>query len=340
MNTVLISGGAGFVGRHITKRFLDRGDKVCVVDPLVPKTGAIDPVKWPFYMPYDYNNFYFFKMDCREYFAHNMEAEFDYAVHLAAIVGGRLMIEDNPLAVAEDLAIDAAYWQWAAKARPRKTLCFSSSAAYPVCLQNEDIRGILLLKENMVDFKAQEIGIPDMSYGWAKLTHEFLAHLAYEKHGLDSVVYRPFSGYGEDQDMTYPFPSICKRVLDYRSICKRVLDYRHSPIIMVWGTGNQIRDFIHIEDCVDGIFKTMDVMHAGDTLNLSTGIATSIKTLTSTAAKLCGYVPQVVGNIHQPEGVFARVGDTAKQKHFGLEPKITLKEGLARALEYIEAKQS
>lgn len=55
--------------------------------------------------------------------------------------------------------------------------------------------------------------MPDMSYGWAKLTHEYLSRLACEKHGLKSVTYRPFSGYGEDQDDHYPFPSICKRAL-------------------------------------------------------------------------------------------------------------------------------
>ena len=55
--------------------------------------------------------------------------------------------------------------------------------------------------------------MPDLTYGWAKLTHEYCALLAYEKHGIQSVSYRPFSGYGGDQDDSYPFPSICKRVL-------------------------------------------------------------------------------------------------------------------------------
>ena len=64
----------------------------------------------------------------------------------------------------------------------------------------------------MIDLN-QDIGIPDMSYGWAKITHEYLAKLAFEKYGINSVIYRPFSGYGEDQDDTYPFPSICKRIL-------------------------------------------------------------------------------------------------------------------------------
>ncbi len=55
----------------------------------------------------------------------------------------------------------------------------------------------MLLRENMIGFD-EDIGMPDMSYGWAKLTCEYLARLAYEKHGLKSVCYRPFSGYGED----------------------------------------------------------------------------------------------------------------------------------------------
>ena len=62
----------------------------------------------------------------------------------------------------------------------------------------------------------RDIGMPDMSYGWAKLTCEYLAQLAYRKHGLKSICYRPFSGYGEDQDDAYPFPSICKRVMENR----------------------------------------------------------------------------------------------------------------------------
>ena len=69
-----------------------------------------------------------------------------------------------------------------------------------------------LLKEQDVNF-SKDISVPDLTYGWAKLTSEYLAKIAYEKHGLKSICYRPFSGYGEDQDLNYPFPSICKRIL-------------------------------------------------------------------------------------------------------------------------------
>lgn len=322
MRKVLITGAAGFVGRHFTRRFLAAGDEVHAVDSIVAGTGAIDPAKgWPLFEPRDFSNFRFYRQDCRDWFKAHGETDFDYAFHLAAVVGGRMMIENNPLAVAQDLSIDAEYWAWAATAKPRKTICFSSSAAYPVKYQRAE--GYRLLREDMIEIGG-DLGMPDMSYGWAKLTNEYLAKLAYEKHGLKSVTYRPFSGYGEDQDDSYPFPSICKRVL--KSI--------GQPVVTVWGTGNQMRDFIHIEDCVDGVLATMDKIDNGDALNLSTGIFTSFKQFVSLAAGLCGYSPEVKGASDKPEGVFARGGDTSKQKQYGFVYKTSFAEGVKKALDY------
>jgi GDP-L-fucose synthase len=215
------------------------------VDSLVPYTGGLDPNSgWPLFEPRDFSGFNYHQLDCRDYFRETKATDFDYALHLAAMVGGRLMIENEPLAVADDLSIDAGYWQWAKETQPRKSICFSSSAAYPVRLQRPD--GYELLKESMIDF-TKDIGVPDMSYGWAKLTCEYLARLAYEHHGVRSVSYRPFSGYGEDQDDTYPFPSICKRAIDHRD----------SSEFTVWGSGRQMRDFIHIDDCVRGVITSI-----------------------------------------------------------------------------------
>lgn len=322
MNKILITGGAGFVGRHFTRRFLELGDEVHCVDCVAPRTGGISPSsQWPLFDPRDYDTFHFYQEDCREYFRRVRDTDFDYALHLAAMVGGRQMIEDRPLAVADDLSIDAHYWQWATEARPAKTICFSSSAAYPIKLQTQDY--YVLLKEDMIEF-ATDIGMPDMTYGWAKLTNEYLARLAFEKHGLKSVCYRPFSGYGEDQDDSYPFPSICKRALENKG----------ASVINVWGTGEQMRDFIHIEDCVDGVFTTMDQIDDGDAVNLSTGIYTSFKQFARVAAEVCGYSPEVVGLSDKPSGVFARGGDTTKQKGLGFEAKTDFRTGIQRAVEY------
>ena len=322
MRKILVTGAAGFVGRHVVKRLLDTGDEVHGVDCVAPYTGGIDPAEgWPIFEPRDYWNFHFHKEDCRTWFQRVKDTDFDYAFHLAAMVGGRLMIENHPLVVADDLAIDAAYWQWAMEARPRKSVCFSSSAAYPIKYQREG--HYVLLTEDMISFDL-ELGMPDMSYGWAKLTCEYLARLAYEKHGLKSVCYRPFSGYGEDQDDTYPFPSICKRALENTG----------ADVLTVWGTGTQMRDFIHIEDCVDGIFTTMDKIDDGDAINLSTGILTSFIEFARTAAEIVGYRPEVRGLSDKPVGVFARGGDTIRQRQLGFQHEIDFRTGIERALKY------
>jgi nucleoside-diphosphate-sugar epimerase len=175
----------------------------------------------------------------------------------------------------------------------------------------------------MISFHA-DIGMPDMSYGWAKLTCEYLAHLAYEKHELKSICYRPFSGYGEDQDDAYPFPSICKRAIELRG----------SDTLTVWGTGTQMRDFIHIEDCITGILATIDKIDDARAVNLSTGILTSFIDFARTAANILGYSPRVTGMSDKPSGVFARGGDTTRQKALGFTHTIDFRAGIERALRY------
>ena len=326
MRKTLVTGAAGFVGRHLVRRLLEAGDEVHAVDCVAPDTGGIAPASgWPLFEPRDYKQFHFYHEDCRAWFERVKDADFDYAFHLAAMVGGRLMIENNPLAVADDLAIDAAYWQWAKTARPGKSVCFSSSAAYPIKLQRPE--HYVLLREDMISFE-DDIGMPDMTYGWAKLTNEYLARLAFRKHGLKSVCYRPFSGYGEDQDDAYPFPSICKRVLAHRG----------EPVLHVWGTGTQMRDFIHIDDCIEGVLTTMDKINDAGAINLSTGIFTSFIDFAHLAADLLGFQPEVKGLSDKPAGVYARAGDTAKQKALGFKYRTDFRIGVERALAYFGRK--
>jgi GDP-L-fucose synthase len=313
---ILITGGAGFVGRHFTEYFLKQGHEVHVVDSLVPGTGAKEVRDW-YFDPTKYERkFQFFKEDCRDFFKYPLE--FDLVLHLAAIVGGRTVIEDYPISVADDLSIDSAFWQWAVRTKPGKVITFSSSAAYPIALQQQGFHR--LLKEEDIDFK-KVIGIPDMSYGWSKLTTEYLGKLAFEKHGIKSVVYRPFSGYGNDQGGEYPFTAIMERV------------FHSEDNVEVWGTGNQMRDFIHIDDCVVGVIQTMDKVNDGSAINLSTGKYTSFKTLALLAATYLKKRIEVIPMSKMPEGVFARGGNTVKQRLLGFNYKVSLEEGIKKYYE-------
>jgi nucleoside-diphosphate-sugar epimerase len=315
----LVTGGAGFVGRHLCKALLDKGWSVTCVDPVVERTGGKAPADWPLYDPRDYAQFRYVGQDCREFFRTN--EEFDIVFHLAAMVGGRLMIEFDPLAVAEDLAIDADFYRYVLRIKPAKAVFFSSSAAYPISMQRKD--SYALLKEADISFE-DSIGMPDLSYGWAKLTGEYLARLAHQQYGLDMVCYRPFSGYGEDQDLSYPFPSICRRAVELAG----------SQEMVVWGTGDQMRDFIHITDCIEFVLKSMNSFSDGSAINLSTGRLTSFKEFAGIAANVVGYDPAIRGTSDKPEGVFARGGDRRLQNELGLVPTISFEEGIRRGVEY------
>ena len=118
---------------------------------------------------------------------------------------------------------------------------------------------------------------------------------------MKSICYRTFSGYGEDQDDAYPFPSICKRVL---AECG-------AEILNVWGTGAQMHDFIHIEDCMYGVMTTIDKIDDGSAIPLDR-VFTSFIDFAKLAAGIVGYHPQVKGLSDKPAGVYTQGGDTTK----------------------------
>lgn len=324
---VLITGGAGFVGRWFTSTLLAQGHEVVCIDNLIPGGGGIAPSsQWWVGDPMDYQSFSFRNMDCRDFFLTDHE-EWDLVVHLAAVVGGRLTIELDPLAVAEDLAIDAAFWRWTKDRRPGHVIHFSSSAAYPIDLQRQDRHRAL--KERDVDF-TRPIGVPDLTYGWAKLTSEFLAQLAVSTAGIKVATYRPFSGYGEDQDLSYPFPSIMKRAVEAAEL--------ESETTFVWGAGTQERDFIHIEDVVAAVLHTYPQMTDGHALNLGTGRATNFVELANLANNCLGRSVAIETMADKPTGVFSRVADIDLLSATGFELSVPLEIGVERGVTYWQKK--
>jgi nucleoside-diphosphate-sugar epimerase len=283
---ILITGDAGFVGRAFHRALDDKGHEITGIDIA---NG----------------------IDCRDFFKKD-DTKYDVVIHLAAIVGGRATIEGNPLAVASDLAIDSDMFQWAVRTRPKHLVYYSSSAAYPIYLQKAAYKQRL----REPDINLDHIRTPDLSYGWAKLTGETLAQYA-RAEGIKVSVLRPFSGYGSDQALDYPFPSLIARG-------KAKLD----PF-EIWGTGEQVRDFIHIDDVVAATFEA--ITNNVKTLNLCTGRPTSFIQLAEMIMLAQGYLAPIKKHPGKPSGVEYRVGDPTKMLHI-YEPKITLEEGIARAL--------
>lgn len=283
MKKILITGSRGFIGRHFWRALED--NELTGIDI---KEGN----------------------DCRDFFKTSGE-KFDLVIHCAAIVGGRLKIENEPLSIATDLSIDAEMFNWAIKTRPGKVVYFSSSAVYPVRLQ----RGTYILEEEDLDL--EHIDNPDVMYGWSKLSGEMIAKYA-RKMGLDVYVFRPASGYGEDQDLDYPFPSLIKRIKD-----------REDPF-EIWGTGEQTRDFIHVDDIVGAVLKAIEI-NIDYPVNLSRGEPISFNALARMMFEISGFKPEIKHLLDKPMGVFYRVLNPSKMLSF-YRPRIGLLNGITRAL--------
>lgn len=326
----LITGGCGFVGRHLTLSLLAQGRDVWVIDNL---SVGRHPSEW---LPGRYERrdgggierydgpatLTFVERDARELFNDRLGIQvppFGDVFHLAAVVGGRAVIDGDPLAVAIDLALDAECFKWAVEARPERLLYASSSAAYPVDLQGRG--GATALAESDIDFGGR-LGQPDMTYGWSKLTGEYLARLAAADYGLHVACVRPFSGYGEDQDESYPVPAIAARAA------------RGENPMVVWGSGEQGRDFVHIDDCIEAMLRILDRVRDGSAVNIGSGRLLNFKQVARLFAQLAGYEAQIKPLVDKPVGVHSRYADTLHMREIlDWQPRISVEEGFGRVLE-------
>ncbi len=289
MKTALVTGAAGFIGRHMSRALIAAGYHVTAIDSANGGADARD----------------FFRSESHRY---------DAVVHAAAVVGGRQVIDGSPLAQAVNLELDAALFAWAARTRPGRVVYLSSSAAYPVDLQ--DGKNPWPLRERQLSLS--DPWKPDQLYGWCKVTGERLAVLA-RSEGVPVSVARTFSGYGEDQADDYPFPAIAARAR------------RREDPLHIWGPGNQVRDWVHVDD-VCGALMAMITEGIDGPVNIGTGQATSFCELASLMAGAAGYRPVIEPLKDKPAGVMYRVADTGALRKF-YEPKVSLEDGVARIMQ-------
>ena len=345
MKNHLVSGGCGFVGRNMVKRLYNTTkDRIVFIDNLsvgtAPETWLEHPLQREIkglkiygeeerllYIETDFIHILRNLIKDPEWFKTEFGldiVEWADVFHFAAIVGGRAMIDGDPMKVALDLSIDAEFFFWITRAKPERVLYPSSSAAYPI--DKQTAKGAIQLRESDIDFS--NMGQPDMTYGWTKLTGEFLAKIAAEHYGVKIACIRPFSGYGEDQDYSYPIPAIARRAV-----------FKETPF-EVWGTGHQGRDFVHIEDVLDCTLLAMDKISDGTAINIGRGELTTFRQIIEIFTKFSNYNPPIKCLLDKPVGVFSRYCsiDYAKE-HLDWEPKISLEAGLRRVYDAVAKKE-
>ena len=223
---------------------------------------------------------------------------FDVVVHLAANIVNVDARMHGGMEMYNDLELDLAMCRWLEKNPPKQCALLMSSCA---------------------------IDYPDDPYCIVKRNLESFAKTLHKK-GVPVIVLRPFSGYGADQSLEYPFPAILDRVR------------RREDPLTVWG-GSQIRDWIHIDDLTDAmLFAIRELPRNPNPVEVGTKVGTSLKELAARMAEASGYSPQIISDESKASSSSRRVAGengTPLLQQWGWNPKITLEDAIGRAFERV-----
>lgn len=310
---VLVTGAGGFIGHHLVKYLVDKGYWVRGVD-----------IKRPEYELSPAHEFEL--LDLRRFDSCLIATRrVEEAYHLAADMGGIGYITAFHAEIARNSAMINLHMLEASRINELERFIFSSSACiYPQHLQKSP--DVAPLKEEDA-YPAD----PEEGYGTEKLFMEELCRYYYEDYGLETRsvrfhnVYGPLGTYEGGKEKA---PA---------AICRKVALISDGGEIEVWGDGEQTRSFMHVDDCVEGIYRIMrsDYPHP---LNLGTDELVTINQLVDMVSEIAGKSLEKKHDLSKPQGVRGRNSDNTRLfQELGWEPRMPLREGLAPTYGWIES---
>ncbi len=310
---VLVTGGASFIGSALVDVLVERGAVVRVVDNLSSgkrenieqhlKSGAVEFVLGDLLDP-----------DVARRSVSKIETVF----HLAADHGGRGYVDLHQVACATNLILDGQLFRACQQAGVEKVVYASSGCAYPNFMQT-DPREILYLTED----KAGPPYDADNLYGWAKLMAEMTLQAYYRESGMKSVSCRYFTVYGERGHENHAVIAMIARAF-----------IKQTPFV-VWGNGEQIRNWTYVGDIVSGTIRAAEVIEDGTAINLGTMERTRVIDAVSEVMRYTGFKAKIELHPEMPTGPMNRVADNfLAKKLLGWEPSMKFMDGLHRTIDW------
>lgn len=309
---VLVTGGAGFIGSHVVEKLVKRGAVVSVLDTL--ENGQRENLA-------DVQNTVRLIVGSASHLPDALAAcqGQDLVMNLAARVGG---IEYNRTHQAtmmrDNLQIVTSMLEASRQAGIEQFLAVSSACVYPrTCsVPTPESEGFL-----------DEPEPTNGGYGWAKRMSETLARYYAEEFGMKVSVIRPYNVYGPrdhfDPQVSHVIPALIRRVLA-----------RENPLT-VWGSGQQTRSFIYVEDIAEGIITAVEKHPRPDPINLGTDAELSIANLVQVILTLSKVDVDIEFDTSKPDGSPRRNSDNRKaQKLLGFTAETPLEEGLQKTIEW------
>ncbi|MHA1834083.1 MAG: NAD-dependent epimerase/dehydratase family protein [Candidatus Baldrarchaeia archaeon] len=316
---VLVTGGASFIGSHLVDKLVDLKSQVTVIDNLT--SGKLNNLEKSL------EKINFIKEDL-EYIKLERLLEIfkghEIVFHLAAVHGGRGYIHMHPADVCSNFAIDHHVFEASYRAGVEKVVFASSACVYPPKLQRHVASDYLLKEEDTDPFKLDDYLSADIEYGWAKLMGEVQLIAFIKQYGLKGCSLRFVTAYGPRENETHAIIALIYKAYE-----------RMDPYV-IWGTGEQERDFTYVEDIVEGTLLAGEKIEDGTPINLGTGKRYKIKQVAEKIFEIMRWRPKkIVFDTSKPVGVVSRALDITRAKQLlGWEPRFSLEEGLKRTIQW------
>lgn len=313
---VLVTGGASFIGSNLVKNLLKRGADIRVVDDL--SSGKLANIK----EHVDAGQVEFIEGDLRVQSIAELAVEgVSVVFHLAADHGGRGYVDLHQAACATNLMLDGLVFRAAYQAKVDKVVYASSGCAYPNYIQT-DPKEMLYLTED-------KVGPPydaDNMYGWAKLMAEMTLRSYYKDWGMKAASCRYFTVYGPNGVENHAVIAMIARAF-----------IKQDPFV-VWGTGEQIRNWTYIDDIVRGTILAAEKIDDGTAVNLGTMERIRVIDAARQILKYLGHDAKIETHPEMPTGPYNRVADNSLARNLlGWEPEVLFEEGLRRTIDWYVA---
>ncbi len=304
---ITITGGKGFLGKHLIRAFERRGCRhLSVADLPEYNLTRIEDVR----RLYD---------DQRP----------DIVVHLAAKVGGIGFNQQNPGSLFYDnIMMGVPLLHEGCLRKIGKFVALGTICAYP--------------KFTPVPFREDDLwnGYPEETnapYGLAKKMMLVQAQAYRQQYGFNAIFLLPVNLYGPgdnfDPRSSHVIPALIKK-------CADAVD-RGDPEIVVWGTGGATREFFYVEDAAEAICLATEHYDKPEPVNIGAGFEISIRELVGLIVELTGFKGRIVWDASKPDGQPRRMLDTSRAfREFDFRAATDFREGLKKTIEWYRGREN
>ncbi len=321
--SIMVTGGAGMIGSNLVKRLVGMGHRVQVIDNLW--RGRLSNLK---------NEQGIFVIDigcdfhqldlCESGTFEELFEDIDIVFHLADIVAGIDYVFKNQGDIfRENLLINSNVIAAVRRYKPYGFIYVGTACSYPASLQ-QTTDGPLLREEDAYP------AWPESAYGWSKLMGEYETLLLERETEIPVSVLRLHNVYGPPCD----YDPVRGQVIP--SLIRKAIHFPEEDFI-VWGSGDQGRAFVYVDDAVDAMVSAMERGLGEGVIQIGPDVCTSIREIAEKIVLISGKPIEIRYDLTKPEGDKSRAADYTKaHQTLGWEPRVSLSDGLKRLYDWIE----